>query len=144
MTTSWLRRPSRHLRYSPENSQTLNKISIWCQWRCRSVMIHLGLNDCFNPQFACHVHLISFMRGVVWTVLSRLSQFVELYLLLHQQKTFPSGRNGSVGVDALHHSCQSHPGGGSLRGRRQYHASRCISPSDRRFAVASRSVGLLF
>jgi len=26
----------------------------------------------------------------------------------------------------------------------QYHASRCISPSDRRFNVSSRSVGLLF
>ena len=62
----------------------------------------------------------------------------------HQQKTFPSGRNGSVRVDALRQSRQRHPGGGLLRARHQCNASRCISPSDRRFAVSSRSVGLLF
>jgi len=55
----------------------------------------------------------------------------------HQQKTYPSGRNGSVRVDALHQSRQRHPGGGLLRARRQYHASRCTSPSDRSFAVSS-------
>jgi len=62
----------------------------------------------------------------------------------HQQKTFPSGRNGSVRVDALRQSRQRHPGGRLLRAQRQYHASRCISPSDRRFAVSSRSVSLLY
>jgi len=62
---------------------------------------------------------------------------------LHQQKTSPSGRNGSVRVDALYQSRQRHPGGGLLRARRQYHPSRCILPSDRCFAVSSRSVGLL-
>jgi len=62
---------------------------------------------------------------------------------VHQQKTFPSGRNGSVRVDALRQSRQRHPGGGLLRAQRQYHVSRCISPSDRRFAISSRSVGLL-
>jgi len=55
----------------------------------------------------------------------------------HQQKTFPSGRNGSVRVDALRPSRQRHPGGGLLRARRQYHASCCTSPPDRSFAVAS-------
>ena len=62
----------------------------------------------------------------------------------HQQKTFPSGRTGCVRVDALRQSRQRHPGGGLLRAWRQYHASSCISPSDRRFAVSSCSVGLLF
>jgi hypothetical protein len=62
----------------------------------------------------------------------------------HQQKTFPSGRTGCVRVDALRQSRQRHPGDGLLRARRQYHTSSCISPSDRRFAVSSRSVGLLF
>ena len=62
--------------------------------------------------------------------------------MLHQQKTFPSGRNGSVRVDALRQSRQRHPGGGLLRAQRRYHVPRCISPSDRRFAVSSRSVGL--
>jgi len=62
----------------------------------------------------------------------------------HQQKTFPSGRNGCIRVDALRQSHQRHTGGGLLRARRQYHASRCISPSDRCFAVSSPSVGLLF
>jgi hypothetical protein len=57
----------------------------------------------------------------------------------HQQKTSPSGRNGSVRVDALRQSRQRHPGGGLLRARRQYHASRCISPSDRRFFSLCRS-----
>jgi len=65
-------------------------------------------------------------------------------MILHQQKTFPSGQNGSVRVDALRQSRQRHPGGGLLRARRQYHASCCISPSDRSFTVSSRSVGLLF
>jgi len=36
----------------------------------------------------------------------------------HQQKTFPSGRNGSVRVDALCQSRLRHPGGGLLRARR--------------------------
>jgi len=63
---------------------------------------------------------------------------------IHQQKTFPCGRTGCVRVDALRQSRQRHPGGGILGARRQYHALSCISPSDRRFAVSSRSVGLLF
>jgi hypothetical protein len=62
----------------------------------------------------------------------------------HQQKIFPSGRNGSVRVDALRQSRQRHPGGGLLRARRQFNASRSISPSDRCFTVSSDSVGLLF
>jgi hypothetical protein len=62
----------------------------------------------------------------------------------HQQKIFPSGRNGSVRVDALRQSRQKHPGGGLLRARRQFNESRSISPSDRCFTVSSRSVGLLF
>jgi hypothetical protein len=67
-----------------------------------------------------------------------------IFVALHQQKIFPSGRNGSVRVDALRQSRQRHPGGGLLRARPQYHASRCISPSDRCFTVSSCSVGLLF
>jgi hypothetical protein len=62
---------------------------------------------------------------------------------LHQQKTFPSGQTGCVRVDAPRQSRQRHPGGELLRARRQYHASNCISPSDRRFAFSSRSVGRL-
>jgi hypothetical protein len=50
--------------------------------------------------------------------------------LQHQQKTFPSGRNSCVRVDTLRQSRQSHPAGGLLRSRRQYHASHCISPCD--------------
>jgi len=63
---------------------------------------------------------------------------------LHQQKTFPSVRNGAVRVDALRQSRQRHPGGGLLSAWRQNHASHCISPSDRHFAISSRSVGLQF
>jgi len=69
--------------------------------------------------------------------------FYQLHIL-HQQKTFLAGRNGSVRVDALRQSRQRHPGGGSLSARRPDHSSRYISPSDRRFTVSSRSVGLLF
>jgi hypothetical protein len=61
---------------------------------------------------------------------------------LHQQKTFPSGGNGCVRMDALRKSRQRHPGGGLLCARRQYHASRSISPSNRRFADSSRSENL--
>jgi len=62
----------------------------------------------------------------------------------HQQKIFPTGRNGSVRVDALRQSRQRHPGGGLLRAQRQFNASHSISPSDRCFTVSSCSVGLLF
>jgi hypothetical protein len=58
---------------------------------------------------------------------------------IHQQKTFPSGRNGCVRVDTLRQSRQRHLGGGLLRARCQCHASRCISPSDRRFFSLCRS-----
>jgi hypothetical protein len=64
--------------------------------------------------------------------------------LAHQQKTFPSGWNGCVRVDALSQSRQRHPGGRLLHARGQYDVSRSISPSDRRFAVSSRSVSLLY
>jgi len=70
--------------------------------------------------------------------------YTETQNPLHQQKTFPSGRNGSIRVDALRQSRQGHPGGRLLRAQRQYHTSRCISPSNRRVAVSSRSVGLQF
>jgi len=63
--------------------------------------------------------------------------FRDMIPLAHQQKTFPSGRNGSVRVDALRQSRQRHPGGGLLRARRQYHVLRCTLPSDRSFAVSS-------
>jgi hypothetical protein len=69
---------------------------------------------------------------------------MQLPRLFHRQKIFPSGRNGSVRVDALRQSRQRHPGGGVLPARRQFNASRSISPSDRCFTVSSRSVGLLF
>ena len=63
--------------------------------------------------------------------------------VFHQQKTFPSGRNGCVRVDVLRQSHQRHPGGGLLLSQRGYYASGCILPSDRCFAVSSRSVSLL-
>jgi len=69
---------------------------------------------------------------------------VLIGLNMHRQKIFPSGWNDSVRGDAVRQSSQRHPGGGLLRARRQYHASRCISPSHRSFTVSSRSVGLLF
>ena len=47
----------------------------------------------------------------------------------------------SVRVEWLCQSRQRHPGGGLLRAKCQDHASRHISPSDRRFAVSSCSVG---
>jgi hypothetical protein len=55
------------------------------------------------------------------------------YYNVHQQKTFPSRRNACVRVDALRQSRQRHPGDGLLRARRQYHTTRCISPSDHCF-----------
>jgi len=51
--------------------------------------------------------------------------------ILHQQKIFPSGRNGCIRVATLRHSHHRHTGGGLLRARHQYHASHCLSPSDR-------------
>ena len=72
--------------------------------------------------------------------------------LAHQPKAFfvlvsifcTSAKNISVRAEWLRQSCQRHTSGGILRTRRQYHVSRCISPSDRRFTISSHSVGLLF
>ena len=58
------------------------------------------------------------------------------------KKTCPFGRNGFVRADALCQSHQRHPSGRLLRARPQYDASLCISPSDRGFAVSSRSVSI--
>jgi len=65
-------------------------------------------------------------------------------LQYHQEKTIPSGRNGSIRVDAFRQSGQRRPGGGLLYSWRQYHASHCILPSHCRLTVSSRAVGLLF
>jgi hypothetical protein len=64
--------------------------------------------------------------------------------LAYHQKNIPFARNSSVSLDGLRQSDQRHLGGGLLSARRQYNASRCVSPSNRCFTVSSRSVGLLF
>ena len=61
----------------------------------------------------------------------------------HQQKKYPSGRNGSVRADTVRRSHQRHPGGGIPRARCTYSESHCISPSHRGFTVSCGSVGLL-
>jgi len=88
--------------------------------------------------------------------LSRSDSLLSVYLnipqtffpltkwVVHQQKTFPSGRYGSVKVDGLRQSRRRHPGGGSFRSQRQVHASRHIWPGDGHFAASSRSVSFLF
>jgi len=62
----------------------------------------------------------------------------------HQERTFPSGWNGFIRVNVLRQSCLRHPGGELHCAQHQDHASRYISPSDRRFAISSRFVGLQF
>jgi len=76
----------------------------------------------------------------IWSCILGNQGFVHIN---HQQKIFPSGQNGSVRVDTLRQRRQRHPGGGLLPARHQYHASCCISPSDRCFTVSSCSVGLV-
>jgi len=73
-----------------------------------------------------------------------VASLIDFHPPLHQQKTFPFRGNGSVRQDTRHQSHQRYPGGGLLCVRLQYHTSRRISPSDRRFTISSRSVGLLF
>jgi len=82
MTTSWSRSPLRRLRYSGDNVQTLHKLSKCSRWRQQSVIVCLWLNDCWNPQVRCAVHIISFTEVVGCILPSQLSQFVELHLLL--------------------------------------------------------------
>ena len=58
------------------------------------------------------------LRRVVTCYISvdvRDSRFIRDVCTEHQQKTFPSRRNGSVRVDALSQTRQRHPGGGLLR-----------------------------
>jgi hypothetical protein len=80
-----------------------------------------------------------------WVLCSLLDTLWDMHgCHAHQQNIIPSGRHGSVRVDAVHQSRQRHPGGGLLWARHQSHTSRCISPSHRGFTVSSRSVNLLF
>jgi len=76
--------------------------------------------------------------------LVHISPLEMLSTVALQQKTFLSRWNGSVRVDVLCQRRQRHPGGRLLRARRQGHASRHISPFDRRFPVSSRAVGFQF
>jgi hypothetical protein len=64
--------------------------------------------------------------------------------LMHEQKTFQSGQNGCVRVDALHLSHSRHPGGEWLCAHHQDHTLCCIVPSDCWFTIHSCSVSLLF
>jgi len=101
---------------------------------------------------SCHENKFSDFNYTVLLIFCTVSAFsfctIVLYfhctLPLHQQKIYPSGRNGSVRVDALRQSCQRQPGGGLLSAWCQFNASRSISPSDRCFSISSHSVGLLF
>jgi len=82
MTTSWSRSPLWHLQYSRDNVKPLHKLSKWCWWRGRSVIICLRLNQYRNPQFGCAVLLISFTEEIRCILPSWLCQFVKLHLLL--------------------------------------------------------------
>jgi len=82
MTSSWSRSPLRPVRYSGDNVKTLNQLSKCCWWRCRSVFLCLRQDDGQNPHFGGAVLPISFTKGVGCILPSRLSQFVELHLLL--------------------------------------------------------------
>jgi len=84
------------------------------------------------------------IEGSQWANLSVLTVEEPQSYQLHQQKTFPSGRNGSIRVDALRQRRQRHPSGGLLRARHKYHASCCTSPSDRSFAVSSSNSARAF
>jgi hypothetical protein len=46
-----------------------------------------------------------------------LLKMVKSLVNMHQQKIFPSGRNGSIRVNALRQSHQRHPGAGLLLAR---------------------------
>jgi hypothetical protein len=113
---------------------------LWLRWVYLYLDIHIaGIVSLYfqweYPGIIDHI--------MVLKITATLSVF-NYILVHHQQRIFPSGWNGSVRVDALHLSRQRHPGGGVLSARRQFNASRSISPSDRCFTVSSRSVGLLF
>jgi len=100
---------------------------------CTEIVIYQDtsrLGACGSPNWASAIMWI-----YSWLVFEDCRKYP--WSIAHQQKTFPSGRNGSVRVDALRQSHQRHPSGWLLRARRQYHASRCTSPSDRSFAVSS-------
>jgi len=105
--------------------------------------------NCSTTYFGCE-KTVKFDTGVDWASLPIIrihpgvAQESETQWVPHQEKRFPSVRNGCVRVDELCQSRQRHTGGGWLRARRQYHPSRYISPSECRFAVSSRPVGLRF
>jgi hypothetical protein len=83
--------------------------------------------------------------GGVFPGHNKVKAVIERHLgVVRENQLETSEKNISVWADSLRQSGQRHPGGKLLRARRQYHASSCISPSDRHFAVSSRSVGLLF
>jgi len=55
--------------------------------------------------------------------------------VIHLQKIFLSGQNGSGRVDSLCQSHQRHPGGRLLHAQPHYHTSCCLSPSNHCFNI---------
>jgi len=81
-TTSWSSSPLWHVRYSGDNVKTLHKLSnfSWCMWGC--IIVRLRLNDCWNRQFRCAVHLFSCTEVVGSILPFPWCRLVKLHLLL--------------------------------------------------------------
>jgi len=82
MSTSWSRSLLRYFQYSRNNDKTLHELSKWCWCGCHCIIFCLGWNDCWNPEFGCSVHLISFMEVVHCILTSWVCEFVKLHLIL--------------------------------------------------------------
>lgn len=94
--------------------------------------LHSNCNQSFRPP-----HLQGLHRETIHHPWHRWCRWLKVNLWAHQQKLFPSRRNGTVHVDAL---CPSHPrhlGGRLLCARHRYLESCCILTSDHSFTIIS-------
>jgi hypothetical protein len=71
----------------------------------------------------------SWLLFIVQRFLKLMNSIYNL-IYVSSANTISVRHNGSVRVDELWQGSQRHLGGGKLRARPEYHAARCISPSD--------------
>lgn len=64
MTTSWLRCPKQHLRYSDDNIKSLRQLAKCCHRRCRFKLVSLHLAKCRSGQFGCPIVQITLTEEV--------------------------------------------------------------------------------
>jgi len=81
LPTSWSRSHCRHLRLSPDDVKCLHKLTKCCRRWCVYSHVYLGLDNCRNLQFGCHILHMSLTEVVGCVPPSWLLWSVKPHLL---------------------------------------------------------------